>query len=274
MASILRAGAAYFLTVFAAGFALAFIRLPLLVPRFGVRTAELMEMPVMLAVIAWAAWRLAKRHPDLGRRSRLLAGLFALTLLAVAELLVAWLLGPGSPVEYIASRDPVSGSLYLASLGIFAVAPALESRNVPLMLAGLATFLASAFHLVCIAGGPEWYLRMGAGEAMASMATQGHWYPTVVTMFIAAVLAIWGLYAWSGAGLIRRLPLLRTCLAAIAAVFLVRGLAFVTLQVYFPGNSMTFWYASSGICLGIGLLYAAGLRQSWARLTQGTGKRQ
>lgn len=123
----LKPGFTYFLIVFGAGFALAFIRLPILLPRFGVRAAELMEMPVMLAVIAWASWRLAKRHADLGRGSRLLAGLFAFALLAAAELLVAWFLGPGSPAEYIASRDPVSGSVYLVSLVIFAVAPALWS---------------------------------------------------------------------------------------------------------------------------------------------------
>ena len=125
MLRILKPGFTYFLIVFGAGFALAFIRLPFLVPRFGVRAAELIEMPVMLAVIAWASWRLAKRHADLGRVSRLLAGLFAFALLAMAELLVAWFLGPGSPAEYIASRDPVSGSVYLVSLVIFAVAPAL-----------------------------------------------------------------------------------------------------------------------------------------------------
>ena len=127
MLRILKPGFTYFLIVFGAGFALAFIRLPFLVPRFGVRAAELIEMPVMLAVIAWASWRLAKRHADLGRVSRLLAGLFAFALLAMAELLVAWFLGPGSPAEYVASRDPVSGSVYLVSLVIFAVAPALWS---------------------------------------------------------------------------------------------------------------------------------------------------
>ena len=122
---IARVGLIYFLVVFGAGFALALIRLPFLVPRFGVRTAELMEMPVMLAIIAWASWRLARRHRDLARGSRLLAGLLALLLLASAELLLAWFLGQQSPVEYAASRDPVSGGVYLASLLIFAVAPAL-----------------------------------------------------------------------------------------------------------------------------------------------------
>ncbi|MFZ5531586.1 MAG: hypothetical protein ACOY4U_11140 [Pseudomonadota bacterium] len=119
-----KAGLKYFLTVFGAGFALAFIRIPFLVPQFGVRTAELMETPVMLAVIYWASRRLIRRHPELCWRARLAAGMVALVLLVGAELVVAYALGGRSISQYIASRDPVSGSVYLASLLVFAVAPA------------------------------------------------------------------------------------------------------------------------------------------------------
>lgn len=122
---ILEAGLLYFLTVFGAGFAFAFVRLPLLVPRYGVRTAELMEVPLMLAVIYWASRRLILRHPALDRRARLAAGGLALILLVGAELLVAYALGSRSISQYIAGRDPVSGSAYLASLLVFALAPAL-----------------------------------------------------------------------------------------------------------------------------------------------------
>ena len=41
----------YFAIVFATGFALTLIRIPLLAPRFGVRIAELIKMPFMLIVI-------------------------------------------------------------------------------------------------------------------------------------------------------------------------------------------------------------------------------
>ena len=98
---------------------------------------------------------------------------------------------------------------------------------------------------------------------MARMAARGHWYPTVVTLGIAAILGAWALYAWSGAGLIRRLPFLRLGLCAITGVYLLRALAFVPLQPFFPGNSAAFWYWSSGICFGLGLLHALGLRQAW-----------
>jgi hypothetical protein len=122
---ILKAGLIYFLLAFGTGFALAFIRIPFLVPAFGVRAAELMETPVMLAVIVWASRRLVRRNPELSRSSRLGAGLVAFVFLITAELAVAYLLGARSPAAYIASRDPVSGSVYLASLVFFALAPAL-----------------------------------------------------------------------------------------------------------------------------------------------------
>lgn len=124
---IFRAGLIYFMLAFGAGFALACVRIPLLVPALGVRTAELIEAPVMLAVIVWASRRLVRQHPGFSRRQRLTAGLFALACLVLAELAVAWLLGARSLEEYVASRDPVSGGVYLASLLFFAVAPALWS---------------------------------------------------------------------------------------------------------------------------------------------------
>ena len=120
---ILKAGLVYFLLVFGSGFALALVRIPFLVPGLGVRTAELIEAPVMLLVIVLASRHLARRNTQLGRPARLAAGCIAFLLLVSAELGMAYLMGIRSPGEYVASRDPISGSVYLASLVFFAVAP-------------------------------------------------------------------------------------------------------------------------------------------------------
>jgi hypothetical protein len=122
---LLRPALAYFLIVFGAGFALAMVRIPLLVPRFGTRTAELLELPLMLAVILWASRRLALGNPAFKRRTRLAVGLFALALMLAAEFTVAIALGERSISQYLAGRDPVSGTAYLLCLLFFAVAPAL-----------------------------------------------------------------------------------------------------------------------------------------------------
>jgi len=139
------------------------------------------------------------------------------------------------------------------------------NRNSMLVLGGAGSLAASLLHLLCILGGADWYRALGAGERMARMAALGHWYPTVLTLGIAAVLAAWALYAWSGAGLITRLPFLRLVLCAITGIYLLRALAFVPLQSFFPGNSAAFWWWSSGVSLVLGLLHAVGLRQAWSR---------
>jgi hypothetical protein len=57
----LKAGLLYFTLVFGAGFVLGPIRILWLVPRVGPRTAELMEAPIMLAVIIFAARWVVRR---------------------------------------------------------------------------------------------------------------------------------------------------------------------------------------------------------------------
>ena len=130
-------------------------------------------------------------------------------------------------------------------------------------------FAAALAHLGCIMFGGDWYRFFGAGEHMARMAEQGLWYPTLVTSFIVAMLVVWGCYALSGAGVIRRLPLTKLALVLISGVFLLRGVALVALMPMFPENSLTFWLVSSAICLLIGGLFAVG---TWQQRTMLAGK--
>ncbi len=148
-----------------------------------------------------------------------------------------------------------------------------SARNKYLITAAFCSGLAALLHFGCVVFGGDWYRFLGAGEAMAQMAEAGHIYPTLVTSAIALMLLIWAMYALSGAGLIINLPLLRLCLCVIAAIFLLRGLAFVFLMPMFPGNSLTFWLVSSAVCLFIGLMYLLGIRQAWPELSRKVTKR-
>ena len=128
-AGVIKAGLTYFSLVFGAGFVLGAIRVPFLVPRLGERVAELAEMPFMLIVIVLAARFVAQRFTlPASTFVRLGAGLIALGLLVAAEILLAVALQDRSPGDYIASRDPVSGSVYLAMLVLFAAMPLIISR--------------------------------------------------------------------------------------------------------------------------------------------------
>lgn len=135
------------------------------------------------------------------------------------------------------------------------------------LVAGAAlSALAALLHLGCIVFGAPWYRFFGAGEQMAQLAIAGSWYPVGITLVIAGVLGSWSLYALSGAGVVRPLPLLRMVLCAITAVYLMRGTLVVPFVDPLPGRSAAFWWWSSAICLGIGLVHLVGLRQAWSRL--------
>jgi hypothetical protein len=117
----------YFAMVLGAGFVLGMFRVPILVPRIGERLAELAEMPVMAAVIFFAAGYLLRRFPEICSPGRsLAAGVVALALSVAAELGLAALLQDQSVGEFIASRDKVSGSVYVGLLLVFAIMPRLR----------------------------------------------------------------------------------------------------------------------------------------------------
>jgi hypothetical protein len=121
---IVKAAITYFSIAAGAGFVMGEIRVTLLVPRLGARVAELIEMPFMLVVIMLAARFSANKFAlPTGVVVRLSTGLIALGLLIAAELFFAVALQDLSLGQYIASRDPVSGLVYLLMLALFAALP-------------------------------------------------------------------------------------------------------------------------------------------------------
>lgn len=127
MLNAVRPGLLYFALVMGTGFLLGMIRVPFLVPRIGERWAELAEMPIMAIVIFLSAGYVLKRHPDVQSQGQsLVVGLLALALSVGAELGLAVFLQNKTLAEFIASRDKVSGSAYLALLAVFALMPRLR----------------------------------------------------------------------------------------------------------------------------------------------------
>jgi len=121
---ILKAGGFYFALVFAAGFVLGGIRTLWITPRVGERKAELMETPIMFAVIIFAARRVAERFLLPGSMvTRLGVGFVALCILLTTELTVVLWLRRLTIREYVARRDPVAGTVYLIMLAVFALLP-------------------------------------------------------------------------------------------------------------------------------------------------------
>lgn len=126
---VLRAALVYFALVFGAGFVLGPIRVVWLVPALGVRTAELLEMPVMLVVVVVAARWVVRRFAATEARTTCAIGGLALLALLAAEFGLAFALQGLGPLESVRSRDPVSGAAFAGMLLLFAAMPTVVRRS-------------------------------------------------------------------------------------------------------------------------------------------------
>jgi nitroimidazol reductase NimA-like FMN-containing flavoprotein (pyridoxamine 5'-phosphate oxidase superfamily) len=128
--TIVKAAVLYFVLVFGAGFLLGPIRILFVVPRLGERVAELLEAPLMLAVIVLAAkWIVRRFQLPPGVIYRLGVGLIAFVLGILFEFTAVLKLRGLTLTEYFQTRDPVSGTIYYIALILFAVMPLLVRRN-------------------------------------------------------------------------------------------------------------------------------------------------
>lgn len=141
--------------------------------------------------------------------------------------------------------------------------------NLWLKLGGVLSFAVALLHIVIIFTGAPAYRYFGAGEDMATAAESGSAFPALLTLVLVAVFAIWGFYALSGAGVIRRLPLLKITLILIGGVYTLRGVAvfqqlfqIATSSVGVAPREIVF----SLVSLIIGLAYLIGTISSWRSL--------
>ena len=86
----------------------------------------------------------------------------------------------------------------------------------------------------------------------------------LVCLVIGIIIAISGIYALSGAGKFRRLPLLRTMLIVITTTYILRGLSIIFDIIYMinhPELNFLHFVVFSLIALCIGIIHLIGVIQ-------------
>lgn len=143
-------------------------------------------------------------------------------------------------------------------------------RKVPLLLAGLVNIGLALMHVAIALIGPTAYVYFGVPD-LAQAATGGSPWPAIVTLALAGVFALWGVYALSGAGIVARLPLMRIVLLAVSVIYVLRG-AIVVPDVarWLRGDAYPLRQtAFSASALVIGLMILGGVVGRWRYLAAG-----
>lgn len=136
-----------------------------------------------------------------------------------------------------------------------------------LIIGATLSAIAALAHVGCMVFGAKWYIFFGAGQQMARWADDGNVKHIVITTPIVIILTLWSAYALSGAGEIMPLFLLKWALVIITLAYLIRGIYGFYFALHPHGeNGAKFWFYSSAICLGFGIVHLIGLVQVWQNI--------
>jgi hypothetical protein len=140
-------------------------------------------------------------------------------------------------------------------------------HNRALTAAAVLTLAAAAFQ-IALGFVPRWSALFGAPEALVARRA----LLLLSSLIVACLLGVCAAYGLSGAGYIRRLPLLRTVLVGAGIVFLLRGSVLVPLllgsagMLNAPESVAGSALGSSAAFLLLAILYLGGTALSWRAL--------
>jgi len=126
-----------------------------------------------------------------------------------------------------------------------------------LRFGGWANLVIAAAHVVALGWAWTVFRWVDVEEPMRELAAANAALPYLLTLLTAAFFLIFGLYALSAAGDLRRLPLLRPVLGFIAVVYLLRATLLGGITDLLAGDVKQVTFAA--IALVIGLCYASGV---------------
>lgn len=141
-----------------------------------------------------------------------------------------------------------------------------NSRNI-LILAGVLSFAVAIFQIYLGFSPPASEYWGGPTDQPVLL---------ILALVVAFVFALWGLYGLAGAGIIRRLPLLRLGLIVIGAIYLLRGIPLIPMLLIMSGiirDSQIITaqaVIASLVSLLIGLAYLIGTIAAWPTLSRRT----
>lgn len=132
-----------------------------------------------------------------------------------------------------------------------------------LRLGGYTNVLIAIGHLVGLFWADKMFEVTGIANEMTKLAQTHSSLPYVLTLFVAIVFFIFGLYGLSADNRFRKLPFLKPAIFVIAAIYLLRGIGELIFDLEKQQASQFLEVTYSLIAVFIGLLFLIGGVQKW-----------
>jgi hypothetical protein len=126
-----------------------------------------------------------------------------------------------------------------------------------LISSGIIASASAIWHLLCIWGGSSWFTFARAPQQIIDSAHQGTLLAPIATIIVASLMFACTIFALSGAGLIRKVPLLKSALITIAILCTLRGL--IAIPAFVTSTGLDVWQiVASTVWFYVGICFIAG----------------
>lgn len=131
-----------------------------------------------------------------------------------------------------------------------------------LRIGGYINIIIAVAHLAGLVWADQMFEVTGIGKEMAAIGQVHLSLPYLLTIFVAIVFFIFGLYGLSADKKFRKLPFLKTVIFLIAGIYLLRGFGELVTDFIQGTNSIT-ETTYSFLALTIGFLFLFGGLKKW-----------
>ena len=131
-----------------------------------------------------------------------------------------------------------------------------------LKIGGIINIIIAIAHIIGLIWAEQMFEKTGAGKGMKELAQIHYSIPYLLTVFVAIVVFIFGIYGLFAESKTRKLPFLKLGVFTIAFIYLFRGIGEQSYTLI-KGTTTTSETIQSVVALIIGLLFLFGGLKKW-----------
>ncbi|SEB44703.1 hypothetical protein SAMN04489761_0771 [Tenacibaculum sp. MAR_2009_124] len=131
-----------------------------------------------------------------------------------------------------------------------------------LKIGGTLNIIIAIAHIIGLLWAEQMFEKTGAGEAMRELAEIHYSFPYLLTVFVAIIFFVFGIYGLFANSRTRKLPYLKIGIFIVAFIYIFRAIGEQSYNLM-KGTTTTSETIQSVVALIIGLLFLFGGLKKW-----------